>query len=188
MGQGRCDGAAEQLESFQVSQITGVLVTGKSQGNERSIDDPIDIFVEFFEPENNEQKRKKLERFFNDPCDSDAEEKKGPTMDFHQSAGIIRYSQIGEEFEKVHTGERRHQSEEICQSQVTPWFWLEAVLVIKIENPDQSRGDDSGYIDPGSHRNQKDTTTNLQNFKSWLDFYSGYNVEEIFFGGNCFKI
>jgi hypothetical protein len=109
-------------------------------------------------------------------------------MGYHQSAGIIRYSQIGEELEKVHTGERRHQSEEIGQSQVTPRLWMEPILVVKIDNPDQSRGDDGGHIDPGSHGNQKNTITNLQNFKSWLDFYSGYNVEEFFFGGNCFKI
>jgi hypothetical protein len=46
---------------------------------------------------------------------------------------------------------------------------LEPVLVIKIENPDQGRGNDGGHVDPGSHRNHKDIITNPRNFKSVLE-------------------
>jgi len=95
VGQGRCDGTAEKLESFHVSQIPGVLVAGESQGNDRGINDPIDFFIKLFEPEHNQKKRKELECLFNDSGDADAIEKKEPTMGFHQSAGIFRDSQIG---------------------------------------------------------------------------------------------
>lgn len=151
VGQGRGYSAPEQLESFHVGQIPGVLVAGESQGDDRSVDDAIDFFIEFSEPENNKKKRKILERFFNDPCDTDAVDEKGPTMGFHQSAWIFRDSQIGEELKKMDTGKCGHQSEEIGQSQVAQGLGLEPVLIVKVDHPDQRRGYYGGHIDPGSH-------------------------------------
>jgi len=72
---------------------------------------------------------------------------------FHQNAWIFGDSQIGEELEKIHTSECGHQSEEIGQSQVAPWFGLKPVLVMKIDDPNQCRGYNGGYIDPSSHGN-----------------------------------
>ena len=76
MGQGGSDGPAEKLESLHVSQIPDILVAGESQGNDRGIDDSVDFFIKILEPEYNEQKGKKLEEFFNDPCNTDTVEKK----------------------------------------------------------------------------------------------------------------
>ncbi len=82
-------------------------------------------------------------------------------MGFHQCTGIFRDAYVGEELEEIQTGQGCGQTQKVCESQVAPGFWLEAIFVIKVDEPSERWSDDSGYKNPDSH-GDKDTIINFK--------------------------